>query len=136
MLVTEFCSKGALQDILENADIKLDTMFVSSLTNDLVKGMLFLHSSELGCHGNLRSSNCVVTSRWTLQITDFGLHELRSAAELADVEEGISEWDDASYTLDKLLWKAPEILRSDKGSQRGTQKGILALTHSGESNFL
>jgi hypothetical protein len=35
MLITEFCSKGALQDILENADIKLDIMFVASLTNDL-----------------------------------------------------------------------------------------------------
>ena len=74
MLLTDFCSKGALQDILENPDIKLDMMFVSSLVTDLVSGMHFLHySTQLGVHGNLRSSNCLVTSRWTLQITDFGL---------------------------------------------------------------
>ena len=61
-------------DILENRDIKLDMMFVSSLVNDLMTGMHFLHySTQLGLHGNLRSSNCLITSRWTLQITDFGL---------------------------------------------------------------
>ena len=74
MLLTDFCSKGALMDILENRDIKLDMMFVSSLVNDLVTGMHFLHyNTQLQVHGNLRSSNCLITSRWTLQITDFGL---------------------------------------------------------------
>jgi guanylate cyclase len=35
ILITEFCDKGALQDILENQDIKLEMMFLASLTNDL-----------------------------------------------------------------------------------------------------
>ena len=64
VLLTDFCSKGGLQDRLENADIKLDMMFVASLVSDLVQGMHFLHySTQLGVHGNLRSSNCLVTSR-------------------------------------------------------------------------
>lgn len=51
------------------------------MVNDLVKGMMHLHKTDLHFHGNLKSSNCVVTSRWVLQITDYGLHELRAAAE-------------------------------------------------------
>lgn len=39
--------------------------------------MAFIHSSELRSHGNLKSSNCVVDSRFVLKITDFGLHSLR-----------------------------------------------------------
>ena len=39
---------------------------------------MFLHDSELHVHGNLKSSNCVVNSRWTLQVTDFGLLDLRT----------------------------------------------------------
>jgi hypothetical protein len=64
--------------------------------------MIYLHESELGCHGNLKSSNCVITSRWVLQLTDFGLHELRSAT--------LDPSAPHPY-FQALLWKAPELLR-------------------------
>ena len=65
VLLTEFCSRGSLQDILaDKEEIQLDVIWLTSLMSDLVQGMYFLHySTPLGCHGNLRSSNCVVTSR-------------------------------------------------------------------------
>ena len=34
-----------------------------SLINDIVRGMTFIHASEIKVHGNLKSSNCVVDSR-------------------------------------------------------------------------
>ena len=38
--------------------------------------MIFIHDSEIGTHGNLKTSTCVVDSRWVLMVTDFGLHQL------------------------------------------------------------
>lgn len=40
--------------------------------------MCYLHSSELRSHGGLKSSNCVVDSRFVLKIADFGLRSLRN----------------------------------------------------------
>ena len=35
--------------------------------------MEYLHSTSLKAHGRLKSTNCVVTCRWVLKITDFGI---------------------------------------------------------------
>ena len=36
-IVTDYCDKGSLCDILENEDYKLDSMFIASLVFDLIK---------------------------------------------------------------------------------------------------
>ncbi|XP_005725712.1 atrial natriuretic peptide receptor 2 [Pundamilia nyererei] len=112
-IVTEYCPRGSLQDILENESINLDWMFRYSLINDIVKGMNYLHNSYFGCHGNLKSSNCVVDSRFVLKITDFGLVSFRTS----------SENDDSHSLYAKKLWTAPELLIYDRHPPQGTQKG-------------
>ncbi|XP_058821836.1 atrial natriuretic peptide receptor 1 isoform X2 [Topomyia yanbarensis] len=114
-ILTEYCPKGSLQDILENETIKLDWMFKLSLMHDIVKGMAFLHSTELHSHGSLKSSNCVVDSRFVLKITDFGLHQLRRPTEEQD-QESYAYWK-------KQLWTAPELLRNLIPDPAGTPKG-------------
>ena len=37
--------------------------------------MIYLHVSPIMFHGKLRSSNCLVDSRWVVQIADFGLDQ-------------------------------------------------------------
>ncbi|XP_069482876.1 atrial natriuretic peptide receptor 2 [Ambystoma mexicanum] len=112
-IVTEYCPRGSLQDILENDSINLDWMFRYSLINDIVKGMAFLHNSLIESHGSLKSSNCVVDSRFVLKITDYGLASFRSSCDTED-----------SYALyAKKLWTAPELLRRGRPPPQGTQKG-------------
>lgn len=105
MIVTEYCAKGSLFDILEYHELnvlKKDPMFVASLVFDLIHGMIYLHDSDLKMHGNLKSHNCLITSRFVLQVSDFGLHTLRKDCE---VEGALDSWQ-------RLLWKAPELLRN------------------------
>ena len=45
--------------------------------------MAYLHSGDIRSHGNLKSSNCVVDSRFVLKITDFGLPNLRGQDQIS-----------------------------------------------------
>ncbi|KAI1887524.1 hypothetical protein AGOR_G00191200 [Albula goreensis] len=116
-LLTEFCPKGSLQDILRNNSIRLDWTFKYSLMLDIVKGMDYLHHSPLRSHGHLSSSNCVVDSRFVLKVTDFALGHLRRQVR---GETGGKSSDHDGWQ--SLLWRAPELLRHGV-SPKGTQKG-------------
>ncbi|CAK5078960.1 unnamed protein product [Meloidogyne enterolobii] len=116
-IVTEYCPKGSLEDILENEKIKLDKMMKYSLLHDLVKGMHYLHGSLIRTHGRLKTSNCVVDSRFVLKVTDFGLAELHA---MEDIKE--DELESHAYYR-KKLWTAPELLRDPNSPVQGTQKG-------------
>uniref|UniRef100_A0A4W4F823 Guanylate cyclase n=1 Tax=Electrophorus electricus TaxID=8005 RepID=A0A4W4F823_ELEEL len=104
-IVTEHCTRGSLEDLLSNKEMKLDWMFKSSLLMDLVRGMKHLHSHGV-VHGRLKSRNCVVDSRFVLKVTDYGLNEIMNSLNIA-VEN-------------HQLWTAPEMLRSGKQMLKGT----------------
>ncbi|XP_058797834.1 atrial natriuretic peptide receptor 1 isoform X1 [Phymastichus coffea] len=117
-LLTEYCPRGSLQDILENEQMKLDRVFSGSLIHDIVRAMTYLHASEIRSHGNLKSTNCLVDSRFVLKIADFGLHELRRARPL-DANEDTNSY---AYWRNQV-WTAPELLRMERRPPEGTQKG-------------
>uniref|UniRef100_A0AAR2LRD0 Guanylate cyclase n=1 Tax=Pygocentrus nattereri TaxID=42514 RepID=A0AAR2LRD0_PYGNA len=108
-IVTEFCSRGSLEDLLLNDDVKLDWMFKSSLLLDLIKGMKYLHHKNI-CHGRLKSRNCVVDGRFVLKVTDYGYNEVLEAQKFP-------------YVRPPLLWTAPEILRGSFPGLSGTLPG-------------
>ncbi|XP_020289738.1 atrial natriuretic peptide receptor 1 isoform X2 [Pseudomyrmex gracilis] len=114
LILTEYCPRGSLKDVLENEAIKLDWNFRMSLIHDIVKGMSYLHASEVSAHGKLRSCNCLIDSRFVLKISDFGLKTLTTPSDLIK--------DESYYT--KLLWIAPELLPlTITPGSAATQKG-------------
>uniref|UniRef100_A0A8C5M8C0 Guanylate cyclase n=1 Tax=Leptobrachium leishanense TaxID=445787 RepID=A0A8C5M8C0_9ANUR len=111
-VVSEHCSRGSLEDLIQNQDMKLDWMFKSSLLLDLIKGLKFLHHREIA-HGRLKSRNCVVDGRFVLKVTDHGINDLYDAQRLAPTDPRPED----------LFWTAPELLRDPLLSQRGTYRG-------------
>ncbi|XP_031787096.1 guanylate cyclase 2D isoform X2 [Nasonia vitripennis] len=112
-IVYEYCSRGSLEDVLVQDEIKLDWSFRLSLLTDLVRGMKYLHSTPIRVHGYLTSRNCVIDARWVLKVTDYGLPAFYEAQNVQPPER----------TARDLLWTAPELLRHAGLQKRGSQPG-------------
>uniref|UniRef100_A0A8C9XUN8 Guanylate cyclase n=1 Tax=Sander lucioperca TaxID=283035 RepID=A0A8C9XUN8_SANLU len=108
-IVTEHCSRGSLENLLSNEEVRLDWMFKSSLLMDLIRGMKYLHYRGV-IHGRLKSRNCVVDGRFVLKVTDYGFNEILIAQNI----------DTEGEKPEDLLWTAPELLRSSSLRRRGT----------------
>lgn len=115
-VVTEHCTRGSLEDLLNNEDVRLDWMFKSSLLMDLIRVrkkqnylpvccliwvFFIIHSYILPnhfsqgmkylhhrdiIHGRLKSRNCVVDGRFVLKVTDYGFNEILISQNI-DVDE-------------------------------------------------
>lgn len=96
-VVSQYCNKGSLQDVLENDNIKLDWIFRLSFSHDIAQGMAALHDSPIKYHGRLKSSNILVDSRWTCHIADFGLRKFREG-------ERLYNFGDPAYYYRKLWY--------------------------------
>ncbi|XP_014477506.1 PREDICTED: retinal guanylyl cyclase 2 isoform X2 [Dinoponera quadriceps] len=112
-LVSEYCSRGSLEDVLVQDEIKLDWSFRLSLLTDLVRGMKYLHGTPMRVHGYLTSRNCVIDARWVLKVTDYGLPAFYEAQNIVP----------PTKTARDLLWTAPELLRHPNLQKKGTQPG-------------
>ncbi|XP_078533573.1 atrial natriuretic peptide receptor 2-like [Lissotriton helveticus] len=75
-IVTEYCPKGSLNDVLLNEDIPLNWGFRFSFATDIAQGMAYLHQHKV-FHTRLKSTNCVIDDRWVCKITDYGLQIYR-----------------------------------------------------------
>lgn len=67
-VVSEYCPKGSLNDVLQNDDIPLNWGFRLSFAYDIAQAMAYLHSKKV-YHGHLKSSNCVIDDRWVVKIS-------------------------------------------------------------------
>ncbi|XP_018425609.1 PREDICTED: guanylate cyclase 2G-like [Nanorana parkeri] len=115
-ILTQYCKKGSLKDVLQNNDIELDWVFKLSFAYDIVNGMGFLHSSPLTSHGNLKPTTCLVDSRMQVKLCGFALWEFRHGTTHRDITL-------KNVVYSELYWTAPELLRMGRFPFQGTQKG-------------
>ncbi|XP_041366399.1 atrial natriuretic peptide receptor 1-like [Gigantopelta aegis] len=122
-VVWGFSSKGSLQDVIDNCNMKMDGAFQFPIAIDICMGLVYLHASALKLHGNLKSTNCVIDNHWVCKLTDFGMRPIRQGeSQKTDVKE------DDVYS--DLFWMAPERLRDHlaTSTSRPTQQSdIFAL---------
>lgn len=55
-ILTSYCARGSLQDVLQNPDFKLDTIFIASLVADLIKVIGPSVSNSNGCFVTILTS--------------------------------------------------------------------------------
>ncbi|XP_060884872.1 guanylate cyclase 2G isoform X2 [Labrus mixtus] len=114
-LVTQYCRKGSLKDLMTASDVGLDGMFQLSFAYDIVNGMEFIHKSNLKFHGNLKLSTCLVDSRLQIKLSGFGLWEFKHG------NRPIMPLENPQYQ--EMYWTAPELLRKGGLPNNGTPKG-------------
>lgn len=71
-------------------------MYITNLEVFFSQGLCFIHQSWLQAHGRLRSSKCLINSRFMVKITDYALHDLILEDNLPAANQ---------------LWMPPEQLR-------------------------
>ncbi|XP_052256340.1 atrial natriuretic peptide receptor 1-like [Dreissena polymorpha] len=120
-ILTEYCPKGSLSDVLLNDDVPLNWSFRFSFATDIARGMQHLHTHRL-MHGQLKSNNCVVDDRWTVKVADFGLKTLRKNDDVMldgnvyyGDDDDYKDTNDAFYQNKRAkIYVAPEHARSEE----------------------
>ncbi|GMR62469.1 hypothetical protein PMAYCL1PPCAC_32664, partial [Pristionchus mayeri] len=121
------CSRGSLEDILFNEDMKLGHNFQVSFAKDVVKGLGFLHTSPIVYHGLLCLQNCLVDSNWTVKLSNFHTERIISeklntleikthhlegeTTENDDKERFMDRSGGGNQTFSEYIQQAPEIIR-------------------------
>ncbi|XP_042192795.1 guanylate cyclase 2G [Callorhinchus milii] len=115
-IITQYCKKGSLKDVLKTRKFDLDWILKLSLAYDIVNGMMFLHNSPLKSHGNLKPKSCLIDSRMQVKIAEFGLWEFRFGTKRKVITG-------ENMAFEELYWTAPELLWLNDYPLNGTQKG-------------
>ncbi|OCT84732.1 hypothetical protein XELAEV_18022888mg [Xenopus laevis] len=100
-IITEYCPKGSLADVLFNDDVPLNWGFRLSFATDIARGMAYLHHHKI-YHGRLTSRNCIIDDRWVCKISDHGLMVYRR-----------DEFKELMEKKSANIYCPPEVINSD-----------------------
>ncbi|XP_038691405.1 serine/threonine-protein kinase CTR1-like isoform X2 [Tripterygium wilfordii] len=109
-IVTEYVSRGSLDDLLRmsNAELILDERCRLNMAYDVAKGMAYLHQLKPPIvHRDLKSSNLLVDSSYTIKVCDFGLSRSKAKTFLS-----------TKKAAGTPAWLAPEVLRNEASNEK------------------
>jgi len=105
-IITQFCERGSLADLLLDPKKDMNFKLKMKFAIDSAKGMIYLHNSNpVILHRDLKSDNLLVTHDWTCKVADFGLTRF------------ISEKRQMTQ-VGTPMWMAPEIIMGRKYTER------------------
>ncbi|KAM5148116.1 atrial natriuretic peptide receptor 1-like [Mantella aurantiaca] len=110
-IITEYCPKGSLADVLLNDDVPLNWGFRLSFATDIARGMAYLHHHKI-YHGRLTSRNCVIDDRWVCKISDYGLMVYRK-----------DEFQELMEKKPVHIYCPPEVIQSNSSCVAPTPAG-------------
>lgn len=105
-LVTEYCAKGSLYNLLQSARVSSDKAKMLSWKRLLTMaveaslGMHYLHRHNIE-HRDLKSPNMLVDGHWNLRVADFGTSKFMLSEK---------QWSDSMHASNPL-WLSPESLQ-------------------------
>ncbi|XP_074655677.1 retinal guanylyl cyclase 2-like [Tubulanus polymorphus] len=116
-VVSDYCSKGQILEILRDEKFNLNLDIKFSLTSDIVMGMAFLHGHNI-VHGNLKSACCLVDSHWTVRVADWEYVQIYSTIKSKRKRSPLLAIRASADDIGKHeaafreFWTAPEAIRA------------------------
>lgn len=100
-IVTEYCSRGSLRDILDSPALRLTQNRVLKFALGAARGLAYLHGQDAPVlHLDLKTSNILISSGWDTKLADFGL------------SKNIDNIENNEFA-GTIQYSAPEILESN-----------------------
>uniref|UniRef100_A0AC35GUX1 Guanylate cyclase n=1 Tax=Panagrolaimus sp. PS1159 TaxID=55785 RepID=A0AC35GUX1_9BILA len=122
LVLWKFCSRGTVQDLIYNKNMTLDEKFHAAFVSDIVKGLEYLHLSQIGYHGSLSPWACAIDRNWSVRLTDYGISNALERWEkegAINIEVAQSD-DDKSQAAQRTssIYYAPEFLKNREQNKR------------------
>ncbi|CAH0492631.1 unnamed protein product [Peronospora farinosa] len=118
-ILTEYCSRGSLKDVLKR-HFPLGWRRKVALALHVSKGLTYLHArNPTYIHRDLKASNILVTETWQAKLADFGISKVSNFVNRVRYSERTVSFPEQNPSMSGELtsfagtwrWNAPEILQ-------------------------
>jgi serine/threonine protein kinase len=77
LMIIEYLEEGSLFDHLHKNNTKINEDTLYAIIEDIALGMTYLHGRKV-LHCDLKSSNILIDSSWSVKLCDFGLSRTKA----------------------------------------------------------